>query len=108
MFKTNAYTSINLGKKTGEFSDHHSCRLGQWYDTEGKKIFGHTQSYKDLDAPHAIVHNNANTNLKYLETNADIQTINNAETILDNFETMENASNEMFVLLDSMLNESKN
>lgn len=39
-----------------ELTDHHSCRLGRWYDTKGKAQFGHLQEFKALERTHANVH----------------------------------------------------
>lgn len=39
-----------------ELTDHHSCRLGRWYDTKGKAQFGHLQEFKALERVHADVH----------------------------------------------------
>ncbi len=36
--------------------DHHTCRFGKWYDTEGMRTCGHLQSFKQLEAPHARIH----------------------------------------------------
>jgi methyl-accepting chemotaxis protein len=57
IFKTNGYLSVFECRTVGEFSDHHNCNLGQWYEKgEGKKVFGNLESYKSLDAPHKKVH----------------------------------------------------
>ena len=36
--------------------DHHGCRLGKWYDGQGKEICGHLNAYKALDHPHERLH----------------------------------------------------
>jgi hypothetical protein len=36
--------------------DHHTCRLGKWYEGPGKEVFGGMPSFKHLDAPHGKVH----------------------------------------------------
>lgn len=42
--------------KTDEVPDHHSCRLGKWYDSlSNTKLINHP-SYKALVEPHKIVH----------------------------------------------------
>lgn len=44
-------------RKSGDFSDHHGCRLGKWYDQgEGRKLFSHLPGYADIEAPHASFH----------------------------------------------------
>jgi methyl-accepting chemotaxis protein len=107
LYKSRAYNSVmSLNKILDELSTH-QCSLGMWYHDEGQRRFAQTNAYKHMDAPHVIVHKNANTNLKYLEGNAEVQTLAHAKEILENFETMEKASDELFNLLDQMLEESQ-
>ncbi|WP_245800469.1 CZB domain-containing protein [Thiomonas intermedia] len=39
-----------------EVSDHHSCRLGRWYDSQGQATFGGLSAFRALEAPHAQIH----------------------------------------------------
>jgi len=39
-----------------EVVDHHSCRLGKWYYTEGKRVYGGRPEFAAIEAPHAKVH----------------------------------------------------
>lgn len=107
LYKSRAYNSIMSLEKVLPSSNPHECRLGKWYDGEGKSRFSKTAAYSKIVVPHAIVHNNANTNLGYIENSAEAQTLEHADEILDNFNKMEDASHELFVLMDSMLEESK-
>lgn len=107
LYKSRAYNSImSLQKILGEQSTH-ECSLGVWYDEEGKRRFAETASYKNIATPHAIVHNNANANLQYLDNNAEADTLEHSENIIKNFDAMEKASNELFSLMDQMLIEAK-
>jgi methyl-accepting chemotaxis protein len=36
--------------------DHHSCRFGKWYDTEGKARCGSSPDYAAINQPHAKIH----------------------------------------------------
>ena len=36
--------------------NHHTCAFGKWYESEGKDTCGHISMFKDIDAPHAKVH----------------------------------------------------
>ena len=94
-------------KKILQIQTPHQCSLGIWYDDEGKKRFASTSSYKQIAKPHHIVHDNANINLQYLEHDGAKQTIENANIILKNFERMEEASEQLFELMDKMLEETK-
>jgi methyl-accepting chemotaxis protein len=104
LFKTNAYTTINLGKKVSEFGDHQNCRLGKWYVDEGKKLFGKTPSYKAMEKPHAIVHDNVIDAVKCVE--GEDTCLANREVILKDFSAMEEASYELFRLAENMIDEA--
>lgn len=62
IFKQNGYVSLDVSKdRTNEVNaisvSHHDCRLGKWYyEGVGMDSFSHTQAYRELDAPHAAVH----------------------------------------------------
>ncbi|OYV29194.1 MAG: chemotaxis protein [Thiomonas sp. 20-64-9] len=43
-------------KLPGEISDHHNCRLGKWYDSQGQAMFGGLSAFRALEAPHAQIH----------------------------------------------------
>ncbi len=107
LYKSRVYNSIISLQKMLQEQKTHECELGVWYGAEGKRRFAHTTAYLQIASPHEIVHKNANQNLSYLGNNPQSSTLQNSQIILNNFELMENASHEMFVLLDAMLNESK-
>lgn len=104
VFKTNAYTSINLGKKVAEFGTHTHCRLGKWYANEGKKRFGHTPSFAKMDKPHAVVHNNVMESMKCLE--GEDTCVENRDLVLHDFKAMEIASSELFSLAEAIIEEN--
>jgi methyl-accepting chemotaxis protein len=107
LYKSRAYNSIVSLQKILPSSTPHECRLGKWYDSEGKRRFSQTSAYPKMAAPHAIVHNNANKNLNYLEKNSHAMLVHSDE-IIKNFHEMEEASLELFQQMDTMLRESKN
>ena len=101
IWKFNTYESVANKKEMFKFVDHHSCRLGRWYEKgEGKEHFSHTSKYSDLIIPHSIVH----------ETTKDIfreigkQSLN-FDNIMDLLQKMERASNGVFEILDIILDE---
>ena len=106
LYKSRAYNSVMSLQKILQEQTIHQCSLGHWYDEEGKRRFSQTSAYKQLNKPHAVVHENANTNLKFLEGDGGEKTLAHAKEILDNFEKMEKASDELFTLLDTMLQEA--
>ena len=106
LYKSRAYNSIISLTQVLKPVSSHQCNLGLWYDGEGKERFSRTSTYAKIASPHDIVHKNANANLAHLEGDADANTLANAQTIIKNFEEMEKASEELFVLLDTMVHES--
>ena len=109
LYKARAYNSIVTVKQALSVVDHHGCRLGKWYDGEGKERFGTTTTYPQFSSPHATVHKNANTNMKFLDASDPMANILVHRTeIIDNFHEMEKASAELFTLMDNMLKESSN
>ncbi len=107
LYKSRAYNSIITLEKILAIQTTTECSLGIWLESEGKRRFKDTQAYKQIAHSHHDVHENANTNLKYLEKNPQEETLLHTESILENFENMEKASNTLFLLMDKMLQESK-
>ncbi|MDF1882535.1 CZB domain-containing protein [Sulfurimonas sp. SAG-AH-194-C21] len=105
LYKARAYNSIMSLEPILKEVNSHQCNLGMWYDGEGKARFSSSNSYPKIAAPHNTVHVNANNNLAFLHKDAENDTLTNADTIVNNFEKMEEASEELFVLMDSMLDE---
>ena len=48
--------SGQLKLEGSQLPDHHNCRFGKWYDTEGAAKYGNQQNFKDLVRPHEKVH----------------------------------------------------
>jgi len=45
------------GQSSSDFADHHSCRLGKWYyEGDGQSCFSRLNGYRELEAPHEMVH----------------------------------------------------
>lgn len=44
------------GLNERELADHHSCRLGIWYDNVKDESLRHNRAFKDLMEPHRLVH----------------------------------------------------
>ncbi|WP_100640687.1 methyl-accepting chemotaxis protein [Alteromonas facilis] len=82
-------------KSANDFVDHHSCRLGKWYNGEGRAMFGNESAYKQLEKPHEQVHQNG---VKALEAH---KAGNNA-MCLECLSRMEQASEKVMATLDAM------
>lgn len=105
LYKVRAYHSIMECMPQSSLVDSHQCRMGKWYDGEGKDRFGSTASYALMKDPHAIVHQNANKNLSIIEQGAE-RMLERGDDIVRNFKDMEAASDRLFILLDNMLAEN--
>ena len=107
LYKSRAYNSLMSLKPILKAVDAHHCNLGVWYDGEGKTRFSNTSSYAKIATPHTIVHKNANNNLEFLSGDALHSVLTNADTVIHNFDEMEKASEELFILMDNILAETK-
>jgi methyl-accepting chemotaxis protein len=105
MYKSRAYNSIMMGEAKLTVQTPHECDLGKWYDDEGKRRFGKTSSYAKLADPHRRVHENANANIAYVHDGITDSHLENGSEIISKFKAMEQASDELFALLDAMLHE---
>jgi methyl-accepting chemotaxis protein len=105
VFKNNAYNSITTRKLQQNFSDHNNCRLGKWYNTQGKELMSQTKSYKEIVPYHKTVHDMVLKNIQYV-TDKDVVE-SNINEIIENFKNMEQASHDLFLTMASMLVEYK-
>ena len=104
VFKVNGYASIFRENLQAEFGDHHSCRLGKWYDSgEGHQYLSDTPSYAQIEVPHKVVHDNIMVVLKCIEQGS---CIDQKEWVTDKFHQAEEASKELFAILDRVIEES--
>ena len=58
MFVRRIWSILNGQEKlrAEELADHHGCRFGKWYDTDGKRLCGNMESFRAVDAPHQKIH----------------------------------------------------
>jgi methyl-accepting chemotaxis protein len=104
VFKSKAYSTVLEGDTLAVFADHKNCRMGKWYAGIGVERFGTTKAFKEMDVPHAIVHDSVFKNLEYVKNGTTLK-FDHPKHITSNFSTMENASTELFIKLDSMIDE---
>ena len=105
LFKSNVFSSVIRGMGADKIPNHTSCRLGKWYAADAKEQFGFTTAYKQLEKPHAAVHNYAK---KAAELAKGGYNKKNNPAIIEDFIQMENASVKVFELLDQMVQEYYN
>ena len=103
IWKVNTYLSVAHKEPAFKFVDHRNCRLGKWYNEGmGKKYFSATPSYSKLDRPHSVVHNGTHHVFDVIEkTKDDID----YQELMSAFKEMEDASGDVFKLLDQILHE---
>jgi hypothetical protein len=106
LYKTQAYSSIITSKEIIAFDDKKACNMEDWCENEGKKRFGKTKIFKELNKPHDVLHGLIIENLKYVRDGSVFKEGNSNE-IIKNFENMEVASKQLFDNLDKMLEETK-
>ena len=54
------------GKDAGDFSDHHHCRLGQWYyEGEGRDCFSQLAGFREMEEPHKRFHDRGMASIRY-------------------------------------------
>jgi len=104
VYKTNAYSAVLNEKIDTQFADHENCRLGKWYqDPITQQRFSGTKSYALINEAHKTVHQSVLENMQELQNGYNTDTIS---LFITNFKKMENASTNLFSLLDSMIQES--
>ncbi|WP_321779472.1 methyl-accepting chemotaxis protein [Sulfurimonas sp.] len=104
LFKSDAYSSVLNSETDKVFIDHKSCRMGKWYLGIGQEHFGHTKAFRDMDIPHAKVHDSILKVLPFVKEKTTLK-YDNPKKIHDTFSVMEEASGELFIKLDEMLKE---
>ncbi len=78
-----------------ELSDHHSCRLGQWYYGDASREVRDRAAYRELEEPHRIVHEHG-------KRAAELFQAGKLDAALAEIEKVEAASAEVVRLLDGL------
>ncbi|MGB3751715.1 MAG: CZB domain-containing protein [Arcobacteraceae bacterium] len=106
IYKNNLYQLLFGDSNSFKPTEHTACRLGKWYDSGlGKTEFGSTKSYASLNKPHATVHKEANLLAKECSGNSIVCS---KAVIEEKINLIENASENVFRVLDQMLEEKNN
>lgn len=101
LWKTNTYLSMNKKEPAFSFVDHNNCRLGKWYcEGDGKEFFSQASSFKSLELPHSKVHNGTKTVFELIE-----QVPLDYSALAEAFQLMEESSQQVFKILDSVSQE---
>ncbi len=103
IYKDQTYTIIANNDKSATVINEKECRFGKWYNGDGKKDFSHLPSYAQVVQPHHLVHEMARQNFGFIYP--EDKRIEHAQDIIQNFKVMEEASFELFTLLDKLKEE---
>ena len=101
IYKLKGYTAVIEKHDNEEFVTHKDCRLGLWYTGKAKDIFGTTSTYKKMEAPHAVVHDEIKK--AYTLSRSDKQ--NNINEIINSFSNSEKSSEALFSLMNELIKE---
>ncbi|HIQ40634.1 MAG TPA: HAMP domain-containing protein [Sulfurivirga caldicuralii] len=105
MFKANAYASVFDEERKAEFADHHSCRLGKWYEQgAGRQHLSHVPSYGKLEEPHRKVHENIMQVMACVDQHNCLE---RDQWVVEKFDAAEHASQQMFEVLNRIVQEAK-
>lgn len=85
-------------KTADDFADHTQCRLGKWFQSEGRDQFHQSSAYRGLDDQHHKVHQNGIAALAALGQG-------NKPLAIRHFIQMETASENVMRLLDQLTEE---
>ena len=99
LFKAEALDHI-AKEEFKEFSTHHTCRFGKWYDTEGKEQFSHAKSFDMIAEPHKTVHDKVINSVDLIK---DGHILDSKDEIKQNFVDVETNTRILFELMDKML-----
>jgi len=107
IFKSEAYTAVTNGEYRDQTlsQDHHHCQFGVWYDTKATEIFHGNKIFEKMQKQHQSFHDAITQNLQFVQDG--LQSLNdNKTTILKNFQISEQASLELFSLMDTLVQET--
>ncbi len=83
------------GLTPDELADHHTCRLGKWYDSVTEAKYKDNPVFRQLVAPHKMVHDHGIQAVKYFNEG-------NTEAALGQIEQVEAASKDVLRLLGEL------
>ncbi|MBD3841033.1 MAG: CZB domain-containing protein [Campylobacterales bacterium] len=106
IYKNNLYQLLFGEDSDFNASTHTTCRLGKWYDSGlGKQEFSKTKSFGLLLKPHKLVHEEANS----LAQECGNSAVTCSKAVIEKkIIAIEEASQEVFSVLDAMLEEKNN
>ncbi len=104
-YKSKIYSALVNGSITDDlYVDSTHCNFGKWFIDEGKILFGDTTSYHNVEKPHHKIHELVQVNLDCAKE-GDCHLLDQKLAAIQRFEEVEAASDELFDLLDKMVDE---
>lgn len=99
VWKNAIYSKISQQNFNDAVNKHTECRLGKWYfQGAGSSLYGNSQSFKAIDAPHKLVHDMGREALA-AGAYGDVGKMN------QHLETMENASMQVATAIEHLISE---
>jgi methyl-accepting chemotaxis protein len=108
--KRAAFDNVIERNTHAHLDDHMSCRLGKWYSGDGQVRFGELEAFKLIINPHKKFHDQVHESMKLLkekELSGEEITQQERVNVINMFKDMEVASDQVFQLLDRVLDESQ-
>ena len=104
LFKTTGYNTI-INNTNATIITENECRFGKWLKSNETAKIKTANSFQKIFTPHANVHKGVNSALTYAKSG----TINeNYPQIIEHFKDSEEASKELFEVLNHVQDENKN
>ena len=98
VWKSDVYSMLfkTSSKTIDEFTDHSSCRLGQWYyHGDGSQTMSNNPAFQRLEEPHKALH-------RYGVEAMLASEAGDKHAVLDNLKRMEQASSDIVMILDQL------
>lgn len=97
IWKQQVYSFLFNKQKEASVNTHQECRLGKWYYSgEGRTLFAGNEFFRQLEQPHASVHNNGRAALNAF-AKGDI------DGLSASLARMEQASSQVIVIIDRLI-----
>ena len=107
IFKSEAYTSVTNGdiKEDMISTNHHNCKFGHWYENIAPKLFAGNKAFTKMSQSHKEFHASISQNILFVKEGQD-SLQKNKDVIIKNFEISERTSQELFALMDQLVQET--
>ncbi len=100
------YRNFFSGEIENPYVDEKHCDFGQWYQSEGKKLYGSSPIFQQIAVPHKKIHDYSKRIISIVQR-PDFEEflLQHQEDIYKEFQKLEHTSEELFGLLDKLLEE---